>query len=180
MKIYVHDEEGEGERNGNSDYTRKWDSLSTALEEAILPFQETATRPRDCLYHLIPSGIEKYLYPRLLHNPFSSPVMVAFFPYFLQFPTYQLCMPEVPYTMFLKHQTFLSPNCGLTMFLQHSLLYGKQSKSFFKTRLNQHSQGKPSHLSPGPSADWIFFWIVKTVFAHFWYILFSEAPQWSR
>lgn len=46
MKIYVHVEEGEGERNGNSDYTRKWDSLSIALEEAILPFQETATTPR--------------------------------------------------------------------------------------------------------------------------------------
>lgn len=42
MKIYVHVEEG-GERNGNSDYTRKCDSLSTVLEEAILPFQETAT-----------------------------------------------------------------------------------------------------------------------------------------
>lgn len=81
-------------------------------------FCPSRRQPPPC--HLIPRGIEKYLYPRLLHNSCSSPVMVAFFSYFLQFPTYQMCMPEVPYTMFLKHQTFLSPNCGLTVFLQHS------------------------------------------------------------
>lgn len=89
-------------------------ALPTALEEASLPIQEAASllllsAPLYPWRHL------RGIYIFHFYITFSSPVTVAFFPYFLPFSTYQLCVSESPYTVFLEHQTFLSPNCGWTM-----------------------------------------------------------------
>lgn len=181
MKIYVHGLRKEREREMEIAITLESVIACPQLWRRLVCPSRRQQPPYHCLYHLISRGNEKYLYPRLLHNSFSSPIMVAFFSYFPQFPTYQLCMPKVPYTVFLKQQTLLSPDCGLTMFLQHSPSSSVENNPNHSSRPGStNSQGKPSHLSPGPKEDWIFFWIVKTVFAHFGYILFSEAPQWSR
>lgn len=109
MKIYVHGLRKEREREMEIEFTLESVIACPQLWRRLFCPSRRQPPPCHCLYHLIPRGTEKYLYPRLLHNSFSSPVMVAFFSYFLQFPTYQLCMPKVTYTVFLKHQTLLSP-----------------------------------------------------------------------
>lgn len=123
-------------------------ALPTALEEASLPTQEAAS--------LLPLSAPFYPWRHLrgiyilhFYITFSSPVTVAFFPYFLS---------ESPYTVFLEHQTFLSPNCGWTMLTaQIILLCGKWSESFLKTQFKWHSLRNPSHRPHGPRANWIFF-----------------------
>lgn len=176
MKIYVHG--FSWKRNRNSDYWRKCDNPAhtsgggyIALPGGSLP--SAAVRPTSSL-----EAFERHLCLRLLYNIFPSPVTVAFFSHFLQFSTYRLCIPEMPYTVFLKHQTFLSPDCGLTMFLQHS--------PFSCVENNWNHSSRPSSNNtaqkrlPNSTAHWIIFKTVNTILAHLGYILFSEAPQGSR